>query len=104
MRYIRLSLTMVAYALVIGCVTSGPTEHTGQMHTKAVYEVYGMDCPGCHGGLEKNLTKIPGVSGATANWKQKTVAVRVEEGASVEDAQIKKAVEDSNFTLGRRRE
>jgi len=97
MRRVMLGLVLWVVGMLAGCATPQPKVQAGQATT---YEVLGMDCPGCHGGLEKNLTKIPGVVGATANWKQKTVTVHVMEGATIEEARLRKAVEDSNFTLG----
>jgi copper chaperone CopZ len=66
------------------------------------YEVFGMDCPGCHGGLEKNLRKIAGVVDAAANWKEQTVVIWVEAGQVVDPAEIEAAIERSNFTMGKR--
>ena len=51
------------------------------------------------GGLEKNLMKVPGVTAASAKWRQKTVTVSVAPGQIVDDVAIEKAVKESNFTL-----
>lgn len=59
-----------------------------------------MDCPGRHGGVEKNLMKIPGVIDAAANWKEQEVTLFVALGQTVDPADIERAVRDSNFTLG----
>jgi len=100
-KYAITILTIAAAGLITGCATSRPLAQEDHSSDEVVYEVFGMDCPGCHGGVEKNLVKLSGVVAASANWKQKTVTLHVAEGAAVEDAQIKQAVEDSNFTLGR---
>ena len=40
------------------------------------YIVYGMGCPGCEGGLEKQVNKIPAVKYSKANWvKQELIVV-----------------------------
>ncbi len=67
-----------------------------------VFEVFGMDCPGCHGGLEKLIDAIPGVAGSRAAWEEKTVTVIVEEGADVADADVLAAIRKANFTPGER--
>ena len=86
---------------LLGCSTPAPAPGTATAsHAEISYIVYGMDCPGCHGGLEKNLEKIPGVMDASANWKQQTVSLRLAESDTVTAEQVKQAVEDSNFTLG----
>jgi copper chaperone CopZ len=66
------------------------------------YEVFGMDCPGCHGGLEKNIRKIPGVTFARANWKANTVTIGVKAGENIDDMDIANAIEKSNFTMGKK--
>ena len=47
-----------------------------------VYEVFGMDCPGCHGGLEKLVKKLPAIEQAEANWEKKQLVVSVRPGAA----------------------
>jgi copper chaperone CopZ len=39
-----------------------------------MYEVFGMDCPGCQGGLEKLVKKIPAIQQAEANWQKKQLS------------------------------
>lgn len=103
MKYALPTLTLVALGFLAGCSTS-KTSRISEDHPRntITYEVYGMDCPGCHGGLEKNLEKIPGVLDASANWKQQRVTLIVDEPALVSAEQITQAVEDSNFTLGKK--
>ena len=67
-----------------------------------VYEVFGMDCPGCHGGVEKLVNKIPAVEKSQANWKKKELAVVVRAGSELDDEQIYDAVRRANFTPGKR--
>ena len=98
MKYTAYTLLMALAFMVQGCTTPTP-EAAPEGSTELSYTVYGMDCPGCHGGLEKNLEKIPGVTDALANWKQQTVTLRLTESSDVTNEQIKQAVQDSNFTL-----
>ncbi len=66
------------------------------------YEVYGMDCPGCQSALEKLINKIPGVLESEANWKDKRVMVRIQNGAEISDEAIFDAIQRANFTPGKR--
>ncbi len=67
-----------------------------------VYEVFGMGCPACHGGLNKLLKKIEGVKDAVANWKEQQVTITLKHGADVEDEQIFEVIRKANFTPGKR--
>ena len=102
MRHVLIIAIVGLSAFLTGCSSpDAGTEPEALSMNAVTYEVYGMDCPGCHGGLEKNLKKIPGVLNATANWKQQRVTVHLDEAASVSTEQIARAVEDSNFTMGK---
>ena len=103
MRYAQITAMLGMLAITAGCSTPVPQVNQPNPSKNAVtYEVYGMDCPGCHGGLEKNLEKIPRVLAASANWKQQRDTLSLEEEATVSPEQITQAVEDSNFTLGKK--
>ena len=67
-----------------------------------VYEVFGMNCPGCHGGLEKLVKKISAVQEAQANWKKKQLVVIVSPEVELNDEDIYDAIRRSNFTPGER--
>ena len=90
-----------AVVCISGCASKQASTLTRDTDV-LTYEVFGMDCPGCHGGLEKNLLKIPGVLGATANWKTNRVTIEVKEGITVSEADIEHAISISNFTMGKR--
>lgn len=95
------TLLVFCVAWLCGCTVHAPPPSTTNL-TAVTYEVFGMDCPGCHGGLEKNLKKIPGVADASANWKQQIVTIWLDGEHDVDDGQIEKAIRDSNFTPGQR--
>ena len=61
-----------------------------------------MDCPGCHGGLEKLVNALPSVAGSRASWENKTVTVQLDQGADLDDAAVIAAIEKANFTAGER--
>ena len=67
-----------------------------------IYEVFGMDCPGCHGGLENLVLKIPAVLRAQANWKEQRLVVTVKTGAILDDELVYDAIRKANFTAGKR--
>jgi len=67
-----------------------------------IYEVFGMDCPGCHGGVEKLVDKIPGVLDSEANWKKKQIVVSIRRGEEVSDETIFDTIRRANFTPGKR--
>ncbi|UCE18679.1 MAG: cation transporter [Gemmatimonadota bacterium] len=69
---------------------------------RRVYEVFGMDCPGCHGGLEKLVEKNQSVLKAEANWEKKQLVVHVRPGAQLSDEDIYDAIVRANFTPGNR--
>ena len=78
-------------ALVLACAGCAAVDHSvaakpqGSGLEVRIYEVFGMDCPGCHGGLEKLVLRIPGVEAADANWEQKQLTVTVRPGADLDD-------------------
>lgn len=67
-----------------------------------IYEVFGMNCPGCHGAVEKLVKKIPAVQEAEANWKDQRLTVTVRPGRELDDEDIYDAVRRANFTPGKR--
>lgn len=78
-----------------------PEDWSGRGEVR-IYEVFGMDCPGCHGGLEKQLNALDGVLDSRADWTSKQVMVLVKEGIEVSDAYIHEGMKRANFTPGER--
>lgn len=70
--------------------------------TTRTYEVFGMDCPGCQGGLEKLVEKIPAVQDARANWEKQRLVVWVRPDGELDDEDVFDAIHRANFTPGRR--
>jgi copper chaperone CopZ len=97
-----IALMLIGTVLCISGCASKQASQLDRNTDVLTYEVFGMDCPGCHGGLEKNLLKIPGVVDARANWKTNRVIIEVKEGITVSEADIEHAVSISNFTMGKR--
>jgi copper chaperone CopZ len=101
---LALVLILAVAIVAAGC---GPkakiaADNTLPAHQVRVYEVFGMDCPGCHGGLEKLVNAVPGVVGSQASWEEKRITVYVAEGADVDDADVLAAIGKGNFTPGER--
>lgn len=96
--------TILVFSLIIilGCGSkSGAIQLKAEKGTfLKTYEVFGMDCPGCHGGVEKLVNKIPGVIASQANWKEKKLVVKVSQTDQVTDEEICDAVKKANFTCG----
>lgn len=64
------------------------------------YQVYGMDCPGCHGAIEKQINKIPGVISSKADWVKQEIEIRVFSDTIISEEDIFKRIKKSNFTPG----
>ena len=62
------------------------------------YQVYGMNCPGCHRALEKQINKIPGVKSSKADWVKQEIKIFSDTIISEED--IFKRIKKANFTPG----
>jgi len=95
-------IVITCLALLGGCSSAPEPETAPEIGTFITFEVFGMDCPGCHGGLENLALAIPGVSTAQASWEEKTLVLGVETGAKVTDEQVQDAIDRANFTAGER--
>lgn len=100
MRYTLIAMTCLA--LLAGCSSSPEPNSDPQAGILVEYEVFGMDCPGCHGGLENLALKIPGVMSARASWEDNILILGIEEGTKVTDDQVHDAIKRANFTAGER--
>ncbi len=97
-------LIVIVVGGIAGCATDkaiAPGVAKQDIETR-VYEVFGMNCPGCHGGLVKLVRKIHGVESAQANWKTKQLTVNIHKNISVNNDAVFDAIRRSNFTPGKR--
>jgi len=69
---------------------------------KVVFQIFGMDCPGCHGGVEKLLKRINGIKSAKANYLKQEVYLVLEPDSILDEKAVQEAIEAANFTLGKR--
>ena len=99
-------LFIILAGLVLACAGCAATDPSVAAEPQSVgleiriYEVFGMDCPGCHGGLEKLVLRIAAVQAAEANWGQKTLTITVKPGAELNDEDVYEAIRQANFTPG----
>ena len=103
----RLVIALVVLAmLALGHGCGGPGKGitlTAEEGTEIrVYEVFGMDCPGCHGGVEKLVNRVEGVVTSVANWTTRRIAVKARLEANVTDEAVFEAIKRANFTPGER--
>ena len=66
--------------------------------TTITYRVYGMNCPGCHGALEKQINKIPSVINSKADWVKQEIEIFSDTIISEKD--IFERIKKANFTPG----
>jgi copper chaperone CopZ len=102
--FVLLLVVCVVSVSEFGCAggRSGPPAEVPEGVEVRAYEVFGMDCPGCHGGLEKLVNEIAGVETSEANWKEKQLVVTVKPGAALKDQDILDAIRRANLTPGER--
>mgnify|MGYP002628886390 CR=1 FL=1 len=103
-RLIAIALVCIGALIIGGCASTTATDSRDVIKTGEVriFEVFGMDCPGCHGGVEKLVEAIPGVLDAQASWESKRITVILSEGSTVADETIRETIARANFTAGER--
>ena len=64
-----------------------------------VFSVYGMDCPGCEVGLEKQVNKIESIKFSDANWLKQELRIVLVQDSTLNANELEKRVKKANFTL-----
>ena len=64
-----------------------------------VFSVYGMDCPGCEVGLEKQVNKIKSIKFSDANWRKQELRIVLVQDSTLNASELEKRVKKANFTL-----
>lgn len=97
-------IPILIFTFVLGCGSSRPdiSEVADENNEIRVYEVFGMDCPGCHDGLENLVNEIPEVVTSKANWEKQRLQVVLRPDSEIDDAKILNAIERANLTVGKR--
>jgi len=67
--------------------------------TQYSLRVNGLSCPFCAYGIEKKLIRTEGVESVTFDLEKGVVMVKVREGVTLTEAQLKQLVNDAGFTL-----
>jgi len=103
-QFLLSAIFVILVSMIAGCSSkhAKAPEMLGEGVEIRIYEVFGMDCPGCHGGLENLVLKIPAVHSGEANWKEQRLVVSVKPGAVLDDEMVYDAVRRANFTPGKR--
>jgi hypothetical protein len=100
-KYIILGLPIIAL-LLISCSSTKELNNSIFENTETkVYEVFGMDCPGCHGGLEKLLNQHEAIVGSKADWVNKRVTIYIKLDSEISENEIFELIKRANFTPGK---
>jgi hypothetical protein len=97
-----LLISITLFGISCASTTNTLQEDPSANYETRIYEVFGMDCPGCESGLCKLIDKIEAVHSSTASWKDKRLVVKVRPGHALSDEDVFKAIQDANFTVGKR--
>ena len=62
-------------------------------------DVNGLVCGFCAQGIEKTLKGLPATEGVFVSLEHRLVAVKLKEGADIDDAALRKALKDSGYTV-----
>ena len=73
------------------------TAFAGESHYQL--KVDGLVCTFCEYNIEKKVSKLEGISAVKANLEDGTVSITVADGATLPEADIRKAITDAGFTL-----
>lgn len=61
--------------------------------------VNGLVCAFCAQGIEKSLKAMPATEGVFVSLEQHLVAVKLKDGADIDDATLRKALKESGYTV-----
>jgi len=64
-----------------------------------IFTVYGMDCPGCEVGLEKQVNKIASIKFSDADWLKQELRIVLVQDSTLNASELEKRVKKANFTL-----
>lgn len=91
-------VSLQSYGQSVDKTQQTEAKDTAQSKKIVTYTVYGMDCPGCQGALEKQINKISWVTNSEANWIKQEVKVEVTNDSLLVDEEIYKKIRKANFT------
>lgn len=88
-----------------GCASGAKTASTGGgsgepiAANSATLVVHGMSCPLCANNVDKQLKEVPGVRDVNVDMSTGQVKVGFKEGRHPSEAQLRKAVDGTGFSL-----
>lgn len=89
--------------LASGQSSGNQTEITGKQQADTLqFSVYGMDCPGCAQGLEKQVNKLGTVKNSSADWRKQLLEVVVYKDSLLRIEALNERVNKANFTLDKK--
>ena len=100
-KYIILGFPIIIFFLISCSSTKEVNNSTLENTETKVYEVFGMDCPGCHGGLEKLLNQHEAIISSQADWVNKRVTIVMISNSGISDNDIFELIRRANFTPGK---
>ena len=89
----KTALMLLGLLLLSGPVLASPQE-------VLEIEVTGMTCPFCVYGVEKKLSKLPGVDKVQVSLQAKKARVVMKAGQSPDETRIREMIIDAGFTPG----
>ena len=92
-------MKQAAFLLVV--ILALPTALWGAEREVLVIQVTGMTCPFCVYGVEKSLSKLPGVEKVEVSLEGKKVRVVMKSDHTADEMRIRKAIRDAGFTPGK---
>ena len=84
--------------LVLGLMLFAATSAVADSHVYKLY-VDGLACPFCAYGVEKKVGGLDGVEKVEIEIEDGLVAVTLADGATLDEATAKRAVDEAGFTL-----
>lgn len=85
------ALLVGVFSPVPATAADGPAVYTLQAD--------GLACPFCAYGIEKQLNRIDGVESVETDVKSGTVVITMKPGATLDEADAKRAVEAAGFSM-----
>lgn len=95
MKSVRSIISLAVLGLLLVVIVAPGWAGTEQ---KIVVRVDGLSCPFCGFGLEKKLKRIEGVQEVKLLVDKGLAELRLAEGKTVTEAEVRKAVEAAGFT------
>ncbi len=87
------------FAIALTVLLSSPVVWTAA-DREVTIELKGMTCQGCVKAIRSSLLEVPGVKQVTIDLKKGTGQLHIDGNTSVNDDQLKHAVEKAGYSTG----